>query len=146
MEQNRMAKTSDAQLRAIEKWRKANTTSVMFRINNTIDSDVLEHLSTIDNKRAYFLSLIRADISKKQNKKWWIALNTEWNGDEFGRTIPLLATTEAEAIEEAKALKIVFNDFVKAQDPNATWVLFQGIKDEYSMSGWSDLSDPIDID
>lgn len=69
MEQNNMSKMTEAQIRASEKWRKANTTSVMFRVNNTTDADVLEHLKTIDNKRAYFLKLIREDMAKKKTEQ-----------------------------------------------------------------------------
>ena len=62
--ENTMAMT-DAQIRANEKWRKANTVSVMFRVNKSTDADVLEKLESVDNKRAYLLGLIRKDTGKQ---------------------------------------------------------------------------------
>lgn len=69
MEQSRMAKASAAQLRASDKYNKANTVNVGFRVNKNTDQDVLEWLEHIDNKRAYLLGLIRKDIAERQEQK-----------------------------------------------------------------------------
>ena len=65
MEQKKMS-MSKAMLKAQDKYLKANTVPVYFRVNKNTDQDVVEWLEHIDNKRAYFLKLIREDIAKKK--------------------------------------------------------------------------------
>ena len=65
MEKKKMA-VSAAHRRAIDKYQKEKMTPVFFRVNNNTDKDVLEFLKTIDNKRAYFLALIRKDMADRK--------------------------------------------------------------------------------
>lgn len=65
MEKRKMA-VSAAHRRAIDKYQKEKMTPVFFRVNNNTDKDVLEFLKTIDNKRAYFLALIRKDMAERK--------------------------------------------------------------------------------
>ena len=66
MEQINMAKTSAARIKASDKYNKANMVNLNIRVNLKTDADVVEHLLTIENKRAYILSLIREDIAKQK--------------------------------------------------------------------------------
>lgn len=68
MEQKKMS-MSKAMLKAQDKYLKANTIGVYFRVNKNTDPDVVEYLNTIDNKRAYFLKLIREDMAKKKTEQ-----------------------------------------------------------------------------
>lgn len=66
MEQNTMAKTSVARIKASDKYNKANMVNLNIRVNRKTDADVVEHLLTIENKRAYILSLIREDMARQK--------------------------------------------------------------------------------
>lgn len=69
MEQTKMGKMTDAQIRANEKWRKANTITTTLRLNTTTDADIIEQLDKVGSKRAYILSLIRKDIAEHKEQK-----------------------------------------------------------------------------
>ena len=56
--------TSKAQIKAVTKYNKEKTTTICLRLNNSTDKDILEHLTTIDNKSGFIKSLIRSDIPK----------------------------------------------------------------------------------
>ena len=43
--------------------------SIALRNNQTTLSDILEKLDSVDNKRQYIISLIRADISKEKTRE-----------------------------------------------------------------------------
>lgn len=56
-----MAET-EAQKRAREKYEKANTIQLHFKLNRNTDADILEKLDSVGNKQGYIKSLIRKDI------------------------------------------------------------------------------------
>lgn len=43
--------------------------TVPLRLNANTESDILEKLDSVDNKRQYIISLIRADISKEKTRE-----------------------------------------------------------------------------
>ena len=45
-------------------WMKANTTVITMKLNHRTDADIIEQLTTVDNKNGYIKQLIRADIAK----------------------------------------------------------------------------------
>lgn len=57
-----MAKTSDAQMRAVAKYNAENTKQYAFKLNLTTDKDIIAKLDSQDNKSGYIKELIRADI------------------------------------------------------------------------------------
>lgn len=57
------SKSRDAQLRATQKYNKANTIQVVCRFNRNTDADIIQKLSEIENKNGYIKSLIRKDIA-----------------------------------------------------------------------------------
>jgi hypothetical protein len=59
-----MAKTSDAQLRAVAKYNKENTKNVVLHLNILTDKDVLDYLYRKENKTGYIKELIREDMKK----------------------------------------------------------------------------------
>lgn len=56
-----MAET-EAQKRAREKYEKANTVQLHFKLNRNTDADILAKLESVDNKQGYIKELIRDDI------------------------------------------------------------------------------------
>ena len=61
--------TSEAQMRANAKYDAKATMQVKMKLNLTTDADIIEKLSSVDNKQGYIKSLIRADIEKQNNVK-----------------------------------------------------------------------------
>ena len=59
-----MRKSSDARLKAVAKYDKANTKSMMLKFNLKTDADILEHLETVGNKQGFIKQLIRASITE----------------------------------------------------------------------------------
>lgn len=57
--------TSDAQLRAGEKYDAKNTKQIKLKLNLGTDADILKRLDDVDNKQGYIKALIRADIKKE---------------------------------------------------------------------------------
>lgn len=53
---------SKAQIKASNKYNRENTITLCLRLNKETDKDILEHLTTIDNKSGYIKNLIRLDI------------------------------------------------------------------------------------
>ena len=146
MEQKKMAMT-ESMKRAQDKYLKNTTVSVCFRANKNTDSDVVAHLKTVDNTRAYLLKLIRKDIAERDEHRYFLHIDTTYGGNDMGRDIMLESRTETEAIAEAKRIKQTFADIVNdCSYDNVDWVVFRAIKDEYSMMGYADMSDPINIE
>ena len=54
--------SSKAQIHASAKYDKKHTRSVMLKLNNTSDADILEKLNRVDNKQGYIKNLIRSDL------------------------------------------------------------------------------------
>lgn len=146
MEKKKMA-MSESMKRAQDKYLKNTTVSVCFRANKNTDADVVEHLKTVDNTRAYLLRLIRKDIAERDEHRYFLHIDTTFGGNDMGRDIMLESQTEAEAVSEAKRIRRTFADIVdRCSENEVEWVVFRAIKDEYAMSGYSDTSDPISID
>lgn len=61
--------TSEAQMRANAKYDAKATIQIKMKLNLTTDADIIEKLSSVDNKQGYIKSLIRADIEKQNNVK-----------------------------------------------------------------------------
>ena len=61
--------TSAAQMRANAKYDAKSTMQIKMKLNLTTDADIIEKLSSVDNKQGYIKSLIRADIEKQNNVK-----------------------------------------------------------------------------
>ena len=55
---------TEAQKRADEKWKKNNSTRIMFRLYKNTDADLIEFLETVDNKQALIKRLLREEIKK----------------------------------------------------------------------------------
>lgn len=59
-----MKKTTEAQLKAGNKYDAQNTIQIKLKLNKGTDSDILAKLETIGNKQGYIKQLIRDDINK----------------------------------------------------------------------------------
>lgn len=53
---------SKAQLRAQEKYDKANTVQITLKLNKKTDKDIIDYLSDCDNKQGVIKALIRLEI------------------------------------------------------------------------------------
>lgn len=53
---------SKAQIRAVAKYDKNNTTQITLKLNNKTDSDILEYLQKCDNKQGLIKDAIRKHI------------------------------------------------------------------------------------
>ena len=56
-----MSKTSKSQVKAVEKYNKANTVTICIRLNKETDKDILDTLERVDSKQGYVKDLIRKD-------------------------------------------------------------------------------------
>lgn len=56
--------TSQAQIRAVDKYDKANTKKYLLKLNLSTDKDIIDHLDSLDNKQGYIKELIRDDLAK----------------------------------------------------------------------------------
>jgi hypothetical protein len=45
-------------------WMKENTTVITIKLNHRTDADILERLTSVDNRSGYIKQLIREDIAK----------------------------------------------------------------------------------
>lgn len=54
--------TSTAQLRAQDKYDKANTVQIKLKLNKKTDADIIRYLSDCDNKQGVIKALIRLEI------------------------------------------------------------------------------------
>lgn len=55
-------KTNDSQLKAVHKYRKAKTKTMLFDFILDKESDIIEKLESVPNKKGYIVGLIRKDI------------------------------------------------------------------------------------
>lgn len=55
---------SEAQIRASEKYDRANTIRISLKLNKTTDAEILAKLDSVDSKQGYIKALILADINK----------------------------------------------------------------------------------
>ena len=58
-----MAKTKESQIRASNKYNKQNTKSLIIRLNNKTDDDIIKKLQLVNNKSKYIKELIRSDMA-----------------------------------------------------------------------------------
>lgn len=63
----KMAKASEARLRANAKYDAENALKVGFKFNKKTDPDIIEKLESVENKQAYIKKLIREDIAKTKS-------------------------------------------------------------------------------
>lgn len=56
---------SEAQIRASEKYDRANTIRISLKLNKTTDAEILAKLDSVDSKQGYIKALILADINKR---------------------------------------------------------------------------------
>lgn len=47
-------------------WMKANTTIITIKLNHRTDADILERLTSTNNRNGYIKQLIREDIAKTE--------------------------------------------------------------------------------
>lgn len=59
-----MAKTTAAQLKAIMKYDKEHTTTILIKLNNNTDADLIEYLNASGNKQGTIKAALREYISK----------------------------------------------------------------------------------
>lgn len=59
-----MAKQTEAQIRAQEKYDRNNTKQVLLRFNEHTDQDIITMLESVSNKQGYIKALIRQDLQK----------------------------------------------------------------------------------
>lgn len=55
---------TEAELRAVHKYRRANTMKYSLILNKKTDADVIEWLNTVDNKRGSILKAIRSQMEE----------------------------------------------------------------------------------
>lgn len=55
---------SEAQIRASEKYDRANTIRISLKLNRTTDAEILAKLDSVESKQGYIKALILADINK----------------------------------------------------------------------------------
>lgn len=59
------ADMTEKQKKYAQEWQSKNTTQIKLRLNNNTDGDIIEYLSTLDNKQGYIKELIREDMNKQ---------------------------------------------------------------------------------
>lgn len=59
-----MAKETEAQKRAREKYEARTKSGLYLKLNKGTDADILEKLASVENKQGYIKALIRADIER----------------------------------------------------------------------------------
>ena len=57
--------TSRAQIKANRKYDSLNTKNYIIKLNKKTDADIIEKLSSVENRQGYIKALIRKDIDKK---------------------------------------------------------------------------------
>lgn len=63
-----MAKTSEAQRRAVRKYAAENVKQIRFEVNKNTETDVLERLESAPLRSTYIKELIRADIQQNPHR------------------------------------------------------------------------------
>ena len=60
---------SEAQRRAVKKYKEKATTAFSFRLSNDADRDVIDHLAKQENRTDYIRKLVREDMRKEGEGK-----------------------------------------------------------------------------
>lgn len=120
MEQNTMGKATEAQLRASDKYKKANIMNVLLQVNRKTEVDIVTILEACPNKMGYIKKLIRQDNGLSYDT-WTLKVNDE---DEV-RTYPLNGESEVEAIAEAKRIISLFDGWMKGRIDRSGWCIIK---------------------
>lgn len=64
-----MAKSTKAQIKAVNKFNKEHTTLITVRLNHNQDADILQKLDEVPSKQGYIKKLIRNDIENGSQGK-----------------------------------------------------------------------------
>lgn len=59
-------KTSEAQLRAVSKYRKTNIKSYSFEVHKTNEKDMYDYLESLENKRGTIKEAIREKMAREK--------------------------------------------------------------------------------
>ena len=59
-----MAKTSQAQLKAVKKYNEKNTRQILMRLNSITDADIIEYLEQSGNKQGTIKAALREYLKK----------------------------------------------------------------------------------
>lgn len=120
MEHNTMGKATEAQLRASDKYKKANIMNVLLQVNRKTEVDLVTILEACPNKMGYIKKLIRQDNGLAHDA-WTLKVNDE---DEV-RTYPLNSESEVEAVAEAKQIVSLFDGWMKGRIDRSGWCIIK---------------------
>lgn len=116
MENTIMGKQSAAQIRATDKYKKANIVNVALQFNKKTEPGLTEFVRSLQNKTAYIKNLLRAE-AKIGAKTWTLHLNDEDEQREY----KLHAHTEEDALAEAEQIIGLFGGWLKGRIDRADW-------------------------
>lgn len=63
-----MAKTSEAQMRANNKYEKAHIRQILLKFHKTYDAEIIEKLDSLDSKNNYVRQLILQDLEREKKE------------------------------------------------------------------------------
>lgn len=116
MENTIMAKQSAAQIRATDKYKKANIVNVALQFNKKTEPGLTEFVRSLQNKTAYIKNLLRAEANIGA-KAWVLHINDEDEQREYR----LHAHTEEDALAEAEQIIGLFSGWLKGRIDRAEW-------------------------
>lgn len=135
MEKSKMAMT-EAQLRAQDKYKKANIMNVLLQVNRKTESDIVEVLESCPNKMGYIKNLIREQMGVGETH-YVLCINDE---DDI-RHLQLSSVTAEDALIEAKQIVELFDGLLKGRVDKHDWHIIKGEVDETSPTGLVDDDD-----
>lgn len=135
MEKSKMAMT-EAQLRAQDKYKKANIMSVLLQVNRRTESDIVEVLENCPNKMGYIKNLIREQMGFGA-AHYVLCINDE---DDI-RHLQLSSVTAEDALVEAKRIVELFDGLLKGRVDKHDWHIIKGEVDDTSPTGLVDDDD-----
>lgn len=71
---------SEARIRAVNKYDKANTVQVLLKLNKKTDADIIKELELSGNKQRFIKKAVREEIKKMMNEREEMLKN--WNEEE----------------------------------------------------------------
>ena len=77
-----------AQIRANEKYDKANTTGFYLKLNNKTDSDIIAYMKTVDNKQGLVKQLIREYMARSVPNLVLDDMAGKPTSDKFVKSVP----------------------------------------------------------
>ena len=116
MENTIMGKQSAAQIRATDKYKKANIVNVALQFNKKTEPGLTEFVRSLQNKTAYIKNLLRAEANIGA-KAWILHINDEDEQREY----KLHAHTEEDALAEAEQVIGLFSGWLKGRIDRAEW-------------------------